>query len=115
LWRLRHNTGDFVYVGADDIYLCTADERLSYRYTNEEDGNALRRYWTGRIDESDPRVGPGLGCPRQQYASAFLHNLLRAPASSARPAMSEKVPEAGPNRKSNAGGEPARATRFVDD
>jgi len=37
---------DFVYVGADDIYLCPAGERLSYRYTNEEDGKTLRRYWT---------------------------------------------------------------------
>src|SRR5216683_7232760 len=47
---------DFVYVGADDIYLCPAGERLSYRYTNEEDGKTLRRYWTRRIDGSDPRV-----------------------------------------------------------
>lgn len=54
---------DFVYVGADDIYLCPPGERLSYRYINEDDGKALRRYWTRRIDESDPRVrrarGPG--------------------------------------------------------
>ena len=54
---------DFVYVGADDIYLCPAGERLSYRYINEEDCKALRRYWTRRIDASDPRVrrvrGPG--------------------------------------------------------
>ena len=45
-----------VYVGADDIYLCPAGERLSYRNTNEEDGKTLRRYWTRRIDGSDPRV-----------------------------------------------------------
>ena len=48
---------------ADDIYLCPTGERLSYRYTNEEDGKTLRRYWTRRIDGSDPRVsgprGPG--------------------------------------------------------
>ena len=37
---------DFVYVAEDDIYLCPAGERLTYRYTNEEDGKTLRRYWT---------------------------------------------------------------------
>ncbi len=42
----RFGKQDFVYVGADDIYLCAAGERLSYRYTNEEDGKTLRRYWT---------------------------------------------------------------------
>ena len=43
---------DFVYVGADDIYLCPAGERLSYRYTNEEDGKTLCRYWTRGLMEA---------------------------------------------------------------
>ena len=29
-----------------NAYRCPAGERLPYRYTNEEDGNILRRYWT---------------------------------------------------------------------
>src|SRR6266481_3563894 len=37
---------DFAYVAEDDVYLCPAGERLTYRYTNEEDGKKLRRYWT---------------------------------------------------------------------
>jgi hypothetical protein len=37
---------DFVYVAADDVYLCPAGERLIYHFTNEEDGKTLRRYWT---------------------------------------------------------------------
>ena len=37
---------DFVYVAADDVYLCPAGERLVYHYTNEEKGLTLRRYWT---------------------------------------------------------------------
>jgi len=37
---------DFVYVAADDVYLCPAGERLVYRYTNQEKGLRLRRYWT---------------------------------------------------------------------
>ena len=30
----------------EDAYCCPAGERLPYRYTNEEDGKVLRRYWT---------------------------------------------------------------------
>src|SRR5258708_32333240 len=37
---------DFIDVAADDLYLCPAGERLTYHYTNEEDGKTLRRYWT---------------------------------------------------------------------
>src|ERR1039457_3710425 len=42
----RFGKQDFVYVAKDDVYLCPAGERLTYRYTNEEDGKTLRRYWT---------------------------------------------------------------------
>jgi transposase len=37
---------DFVYVAGEDVYICPAGERLVYRYTNEQDGLVLRRYWT---------------------------------------------------------------------
>src|SRR5438309_2337600 len=37
---------DFVYVAADDVYLCPSGEQLTYHYTNEEEGKTLRRYWT---------------------------------------------------------------------
>jgi hypothetical protein len=42
----RFGKQDFVYVVEDDVYRCPAGERLTYRYTNEEDGKTLRRYWT---------------------------------------------------------------------
>jgi hypothetical protein len=42
----RFGKQDFVYVAADDVYRCPAGERLTYRYTNEENGKTLRRYWT---------------------------------------------------------------------
>src|SRR5712671_4938265 len=42
----RFGKQDFVYVAADDLYLCPAGEQLIYHYTNEEDGKTLRRYWT---------------------------------------------------------------------
>src|SRR5262245_1381079 len=40
----RFGKRDFVYVAAEDIYRCPAGERLTYRFTVEEDGKVLRRY-----------------------------------------------------------------------
>jgi transposase len=37
---------DFRYVASEDVYVCPAGEKLTYHYTNEEDGRVLRRYWT---------------------------------------------------------------------
>ena len=42
----RFGKQDFVYLAEDDVYLCPAGERLVYRFTNEEKGLTLRRYWT---------------------------------------------------------------------
>ena len=42
----RFGKQDFVYVAADDVYRCPAGERLTYRFTREEDGKMMRRYWT---------------------------------------------------------------------
>jgi transposase len=42
----RFGKQDFVYLRKEDVYRCPAGERLPYRYTNEEDGKLLRRYWT---------------------------------------------------------------------
>src|SRR5215510_8529469 len=42
----RFGKQDFVYLADEDVYRCPAGERLSYRYTNEEAGKILRRYWT---------------------------------------------------------------------
>jgi transposase len=36
---------DFAYDGDADVYRCPAGETLTYRYTTEEDGLVLRRYW----------------------------------------------------------------------
>jgi transposase len=42
----RFGKQDFVYIADEDVYRCPAGERLTFRYTNEEDGKVLRRYWT---------------------------------------------------------------------
>ncbi len=41
----RFGKQDFVYKADEDVYLCPAGQRLTYRYTNEEDGKVLRSYW----------------------------------------------------------------------
>lgn len=38
---------DFAYEPVADVYRCPAGEILTYRYTTEEAGLQLRRYWTG--------------------------------------------------------------------
>src|SRR5580658_8555603 len=42
----RFGKQDFIYIAAEDIYRCPAGERLTYRFSNQEDGKTLRRYWT---------------------------------------------------------------------
>ncbi len=42
----RFGKQDFVYLAADDVYLCPTGERLVYHFTNVEKGLTLRRYWT---------------------------------------------------------------------
>jgi transposase len=42
----RFGKQDFVYLPEEDVYRCPAGEHLKYYYTNEENGQKLRRYWT---------------------------------------------------------------------
>jgi transposase len=38
--------GDFIYIARDDEYQCPAGQRAVYRFTREENGLQLRRYWS---------------------------------------------------------------------
>ena len=42
----RFGKQDFVYLPDEDVYRCPAGEQLKYYYTDEENGQKLRRYWT---------------------------------------------------------------------
>ena len=42
------------YLPKEDAYRCPAGECLPYRFTNEEDGKRLRRYWT--TDDDVPEM-----------------------------------------------------------
>lgn len=37
---------DFLYLESQDAYRCPAGQWLTYRFTREEDGKQVRRYWT---------------------------------------------------------------------
>ena len=42
----RFGKQDFRYLADEDVYLCPAGERLTWRYACEEEGQVLSRYWT---------------------------------------------------------------------
>jgi transposase len=42
----RFGKQDFVYLADEDVYRCPAGEKLKYRFTAEEHGQKLHRYWT---------------------------------------------------------------------
>src|SRR5262245_49832954 len=42
----RFGKQDFVYLADENVYRCPAGEKLKYRYTSEEHGQKLHRYWT---------------------------------------------------------------------
>ena len=42
----RFSKADFIYIARDDEYQCPAGQRAIYRYTREENGLQIRRYWS---------------------------------------------------------------------
>ena len=42
----RFDKADFIYIARDDEYRCPAGQRAIYRFTREERGVLLRRYWS---------------------------------------------------------------------
>jgi hypothetical protein len=44
--RARIGKRDFRYMAGEDLYIGPSGESLTYRYTNEEHGLVLHRYWT---------------------------------------------------------------------
>ena len=42
----RFGKQDFRYMAKEDVYICPAGEKLTYRYTTEENELVVRRYWT---------------------------------------------------------------------
>src|SRR5277367_75497 len=66
----RFGKQDFVYL-PEDAYRCPAGEQLPYRFTNEEDGKRLRRYWTTACKNCSLKpqctTGPERRVPRWEH------------------------------------------------
>lgn len=45
--RGRFDKADFAYLAADDVYRCPAGQLLTYRFTGQQDGKAMRSCWSG--------------------------------------------------------------------
>jgi hypothetical protein len=67
----RFGKQDFVYLPEEDAYRCPAGERLPYRFTSEEDGKRIRRYWTTACQncslKSRCTTGPERRIPRWEH------------------------------------------------
>ena len=67
----RFGKQDFVYLPEEDAYRCPAGEQLPYRFTSEEDGKRLRRYWTTACQncslKSQCTTGPERRIPRWEH------------------------------------------------
>jgi transposase len=73
----RFGKQDFRYVAEEDIYICPAGERLTYRYTNEENGLVLRRYWTNACQSC--AIKPSCTTGKERRVTRWEHeNLLEA-------------------------------------
>jgi transposase len=67
----RFGKQDFVYLPEEDAYRCPAGEQLLYRFTSEEDGKRIRRYWTNACQncslKSQCTTGPERRIPRWEH------------------------------------------------
>ena len=45
--RGQFDKADFAYDSVEDVYVCPAGENLTYRFTGQQDGKAIRSYWSG--------------------------------------------------------------------
>jgi transposase len=67
----RFGKQDFVYVPEKDVYRCPAGEQLTYRFTAEEHGKTIHRYWTTACPKCplQPRctTGPERRIPRWEH------------------------------------------------
>ena len=45
--RGQFDKADFAYDSDLDVYVCPAGEKLTYRFTVQQDGKAIKSYWSG--------------------------------------------------------------------
>src|SRR4051812_26744920 len=71
MWLLGRLAPDHKTIAEEDAYRCPAGEQLPYRFTSEEDGKRLRRYWTTACQDcaikSQCTTGPERRIPRWEH------------------------------------------------
>ena len=75
----RFGKQDFRYVAAEDVYVCPAGEKLAYRYTTEENGLVLRRYWTNACQSCAITRNDGLAWEHEHILEAVQRRLDEHP------------------------------------
>ena len=48
--RGQFDKADFAYDAETDVYVCPAGEKLIYRFTGQQDGKAIRTYWSSNCE-----------------------------------------------------------------
>ena len=64
----------FHYIAEDDEYQCPAGERLIYRFTREEKGKAIRRYWSSACPACPIRAQCTTG--KNRRVSRWVHEAV---------------------------------------
>ena len=72
----RFGKQDFAYLSEEDAYRCPAGEKLKYHYTNEEDGQKLRRYWTNALMKRLPKVATEMALHVLAYNLTRVMNIM---------------------------------------
>lgn len=80
----RFDKSDFMYIARDDEYECPTGERAIYRFTREEGGLQIRRYWSSAC----PRCPMKDRCTPSDYRriSRWEHEAVDRDAAAARQA-----------------------------
>jgi uncharacterized small protein (DUF1192 family) len=92
----RFGKQDFVYDATDDVYRCPAGERLTYRYSWEEHGKQMHRYWTSLCGKCSLKAQCTPG--RQRRISRWEHEAVLEAVQ----ARLDKNPDAMRVRRSTA-------------
>ena len=64
---------DFKYDAARDVYICPTGDTLTYRYTREEDGLQVRRYWTNECQHCPVKSRCTTGTERRVTRWEYEH------------------------------------------
>jgi transposase len=70
----QFDRSEFHYIAEDDEYQCPAGERLIYRFTREEKGKAIRRYWSSACPTCPIRAQCTTG--KNRRVSRWVHEAV---------------------------------------